>query len=183
MKIKPYTAEETEELIQRINFVVKQTELVNNKATKFLDELYNKYLENFKMSFFFWKPLKKSKFFEYISNTEFANLITVDDNWYWDKSPLRQMIPIGTVLVRSEEVYLFYSDKLLKKYNIEFTNDEKRLFANASQLSSYVQSYENNDKIKVILNYAKRPFEFEESDVEWLEKFNDIYNIAMEYNL
>lgn len=172
MKIRPYTEEETDELIKKFKVVAEYCYEVNSIAYDILNEKYQEYLLNFKRTLFKWKPMTNVQFIQK-SYAYGYNYITHYDN----------------VNVFSKPLFLrpgkFFNAGWHKEgFNKYIFSDAQCtiLHAAATITDQFFLSDTFSLKYKTLVKYAHRPFEFDESDIMWLESLEQIYNKAIQWN-
>lgn len=183
MKLRPYTPEETDDLINKFKVVSDYCYSINASAHVMLLDKFYEYIRNFKKSLFTWKALEEKDFIDRLTCYNHPRIISIDGS---DGSSLFENDLFSK---EGDFVYGFgyfntIDISILERYGIEkFNKDEMDILNKASTLTDdFYLNYDLREKYTVLIKYAHRPFEFDESDIKWLERIDYFYNKALEWN-
>lgn len=183
MKLRPYTAAETDELIGKFSVITEYWYSIQEKTSKLILDRHEEYLSTFRKSLFRWKPLNLEKFVNELASSHvylqdykkeensrslfFKNLLTKDCTYF-----------------RGVGYFTTIYDYILTRYgNNPFSNEEKELLREASDVTDDIYfNYDLRSKYDILLKYANRPFEFDESDIKWIETVERYYDRAIKWN-
>lgn len=186
MKLRAYTPEETDDLIDSIKFIASNSVDINTRAVQILKLKYMEYLSSFRVTLFKWTALDFDEFVKtlychgsYVREKAKLYPNTFELDFY--KTPFKYY--------RNTNFQPIFYEHVLEKYDIPvLTNYEKDLLLLAKHLTDYVVlHFKLHDKYRTLINYAKKPFEFEEDDISWIEsvklskkKIEDFYELHID---
>lgn len=180
MKLRPYTPVETDELLNKFKIISDYCYSINKSAYTLVLHKYAQYLENFKMGWFTWSPLDFEKFCKQLSWT---GVRFTEYNGYYPNQFEKDFFYKPLKLLRHTHYTQIY-DYHFTRYGVPaFTENEHNIFEGAGEIvTEFVFDYELHTKYITLIKYASQPFEFDESDIKWLEKIERLYNKAIKWN-
>lgn len=179
MRLKAFTSEETDKLLEDIEFIATNAYTINKKAVIILELKHIQYLEHFKWTFFQWNPYTQSEFIKslYTYNSYIIENIP-DDGFSRSVFEEHFMSEYGK-FYRGETFHFRLYQHQLEKYGVPLITDEElETIKIASILTSFMYNYEFRKTYTILVNYAHRPFEFDEKDIVWIELINRYKNIV-----
>lgn len=170
MRLKPYTSTETEQLLLDINFIATNAIIINEEAVKILEEKYTEYLNKFKKTLFKWKALDNSEFIK--SLYPYTYIINRSPGIHSNSTFEEHFLNVPRRFYRGQTFGLYLNHNQLKKYRITtFTDAEIYKLTIASKLSDLMLYNSHfSKKYSVLVDYAHRPFEFDEADIVWVDE-------------
>lgn len=180
MKLRPYTPAETNELISKFSLIADYQYAISEKVHLLILSKYYDYIDNFKISLFTWKPCDFEKFCKHLSWSG-VRFIDFNHNYpsLFDKTFFNKPFKVFRHTFHSK---IF--DTIFTSYGVPgFTESELDMLNEAAILTDYfIFNYELHTKYSTLINYASKPFEFDESDIKWLEQIDLLYNRAIKWN-
>ena len=185
MKLRVYTAEETDELLQNIKLICNFIVDVNKDAIALFDKKYQEYLEAFTPGLIFKrKPLPRDKFISKCFYNESSKLSFYDAK----ESYLSSYIFFEENFTESFSYCRFdpklrYYDNHFIKYGVPgWTQYDTEVLNRAAGSTYYFfERYTFREWYATLVKYAHRPFEFDKDDVEILEILERQTKSAKEY--
>ncbi len=185
MKLKAYTPEETDELLHKFIVIAQYVREINERAYKIMSERYAEYLENFSWSIFKWTPVE---FGEFTNKLSYGNKPCFQ-RFYID--PLFDPNDLFRNNLFKEEMQIFrgsywttyFDDFMVKKGCHKLSEEEFQILYEAAYcVDNFVVDYDLRKKYTALIKYAHRPFEFDESDISWLERIDNLFKKAVKWN-
>lgn len=185
MKLKAYTPEETDELLYKFIVIATYVKEINERAYQIMSGRYAEYLENFSWSIFKWTPIE----FE-----EFTNKLSYWNKPHFQRSYIDPRFDTNDLFKNNlfkEEMQIFrgsswsqcYDDFMVKKGCKKLSEEEFNiLYQSADCVNAFVIDYDLHKKYTALIKYAHKPFEFDESDIPWLERIDNLYKKAIAWN-
>lgn len=184
MKLRAYTAEETDELINKFKVIAEYAYSINNAAYNLLTQKYDNYCKNFRPSLFNWFPKDFKYFVSKLNNYDKARFC----NWSFDPDDYdvfyrNELFSEPGKFLRSVNFHDCYDHYMYKRSGQRFTKEERDLLIHASSIAdNTLFGYTIHEKYRNLMKYAHRPFEFDEDDIGWLENVEFKYKKAIEWN-
>lgn len=183
MKLKAYTPEETDDLISRFNVIAEYAYSINEAAYNLLVQKHLNYLKYFKPSLFHWKP-RNFKYF--VSKLGRYDNVRFED-WKCDENRHNmfkcELFKEPGKFIRGISFYECFDHYMHKHSGQRLTKEEKTLLYDADNLTTFtIGGRSIHEKYRNLVKYAHRPFEFDESDIGWLESVEYYYNKAIKWN-
>ncbi|AQW88625.1 hypothetical protein FDH34_gp100 [Serratia phage BF] len=183
MRLQPYTPEQTDQLLADIKFIATHAVIVNVEAVEILEKKYAEYLEHFRWTLFKWKPLDKKGFVESLYIYKSYIIENKPSDGYSRSTFQEHFLNEPSKFYRGETFHFRLYQHQLEKYGVPLiTDDENKIIKIASELTDFMFDYDFHKKYSVLVNYAHRPFEFDEVDIGWIERVKR-YKKLVEYNL
>lgn len=181
MKLRAFTAEETDALLQKFNDITEYAYGINNEAYNLLNQKYMEYMKNFKPSLFHWRS-KSFKYFVDRLNHESARVVKWDNDGY-ENFFRKELFSEPGVFIRGIQFYNCYTYYMEKYSSQTLTDEEKTLLCHASSVSDFslFGTWSSHDKYRNLVKYAHRPFEFDEDDIGWLEQIEHYHERAVQW--
>lgn len=181
MKLRAFTIEETEELLQQIKDIAEYAYSINNAAYNLLARKHMEYMKNFKPSLFHWRS-RDFKYFVNKLNHESARVIHWDNDGY-ESYFRKQLFAEPGVFIRGIQFYNCYTHYMEKYGSVTLTDEEKTLLCHASSVTGFTLfgTCSSQEKYRTLVKYAHRPFEFDENDIGWLEQIEQYYERAVQW--
>lgn len=186
MKLRAYTPEETDHLLSKFMTIANYAYKSNAAAYDIMYKRYEVYLKNFGWSLFKWKPLSfdeftqklncwdKPRFQHHIYRAEYDSTCIFSRTFFKEEANFFR----GT-----SWCWNYYSDFMVKHGCDKLTDEEQKILSCAdSVVENFVHNYDLKAKYRALVKYAHQPFEFDESDIPWLERIDNLYNKAIEWN-
>ncbi|UYE98524.1 hypothetical protein XbC2_95 [Xanthomonas phage XbC2] len=185
MKLRVYTAQETDNLIANIKLICNHIVDVNKDAIELFDAKYKEYLAAFKPGLIFKrKPLTRNKF---ISKC-FYNQSTMTSIYDHKDSYMASYIFFEENFTETFEYCRFepklrYFDNHFTKYGVQgWTQEDTEVLNRAGGSTNYFfERWTFREWYAILVKYAHRPFEFDKDDVEILEIIERKTKRAKEY--
>lgn len=182
MKLRAYTSEETDDLINRFKVIAEYAYSINEAAYNILVQKHLNYLQNFKPSLFHWKARDFKYFVSKLSRYDKAKFVELEPNEHHDFF-LESLFQKNGIFLSGINFYEFFTYYMTKFSNQTFTDDEKNILMDAVSVAEYaVLGYKVNKQYRNLIKYAHRPFEFDETDIGWLEDVEFYYKKAIAWN-
>lgn len=175
MKLKVFTIEETEELIQKIQTVISNIVKLGQVSVELLNTKYQTYLDTFRPGVICCRsPL---------SYKEFLNKMNYYNNWV----RVDELVPNGSEfknafgefrIFRTAEFCLstLRDYHMTKRSDASLSNEETKFLLTVNDY--YHRTYYNTkmaEKYNIVMKYATRPFEIEEDDVWFVERIQYMF--------
>lgn len=182
MKLRAYTPEETDDLINRFNVIAEYAYSINEAAYDILVQKHLNYLKDFKPSLFHWKARDFKYFVSKLNRYDSAKFVDWELKEYEDffRKSLFQKKGVFLRGVHFHDCFTHYMNKFSNQI---LTDEEKNILWDAVSVSEFsVFGYKIHEKYRALMKYAHQPFEFDESDIGWLESVEYYYKKAVTWN-
>lgn len=182
MKIRNFTAEETDQLLQKFVNVAESTVQLHTKAYNLMQEKYEYYKSNFKHTLFSRKVL---------TFDDFVNNISIDTSRFYiyfrpytKHRSTFDIKPFFDDLFNDAFFYfrgyvsewVYDREQFTKNSDVKLSEDDIELLIEVTELYNM---FFNNSRLQEwymkLKKYAQRPFEFHESDIEYIEDVEYLY--------
>jgi len=185
MKLRVYTAEETDELLQNIKLICNFIVDVNKDAITLFDAKYQEYLEAFTPGLIFKrKPLPRDKFIAKCFYNESTKFTVYDpkDSYLSSYIFFEENFTETFAYCRFDPKLRYYDNHFIK-YGVQGWTDEDTIVFNraAGSTNYFFERYTFREWYAILTKYAHRPFEFDKDDVEVLEIIESKTKRAKEY--
>ena len=187
MKLRVYTPEETEELLNKFIVISEYTYKINDAAYNIMNTRYIDYIYKFKWSLFKWKPLSFNEFTEKLNcfNKPRFQDYSLDNAFNSEDIFMTSLFKEDAKIFRGTSFFSSYYDNYMVKKGCDaLSKEETKILTEADFIvDNFLTNYELRKKYTALVKYAHRPFEFDESDISWLELIERLYNKAKLWNL
>lgn len=185
MKLRAYTPEETDELLEQIKFLGKYIVDINADAISVFEEKYKEYLAAFKPGIIFKrKPLSHDKFISKCFYNESHCIKFYDAEYsYWSRFKFFQdVFPVSFTYCRFDPKLKYFDNHFIKYGVPSWTKEETEILNRAAGSTYYFfEKYTFREWYAILVKYAHRPFEFDKSDIEVLEVLERSIDSANKY--
>lgn len=185
MKLRAYTAEETDGLLNKFTVIAKYVCEINERAYEILSNRYAEYTENFSWSIFKWTPIDFDEFTSKLNHWEKPRFQRYYIDQRFDENDIfkQDLFKDEIKIFRGSSWIGYYDDFMVKKGCTKLSEEEfDTLYQSASCVDNFVVNYDLRKKYTALVKYAHKPFEFDESDISWLELIDNLYKKAVEWN-
>ncbi|EBS4516700.1 hypothetical protein DQT32_04730 [Salmonella enterica subsp. enterica serovar Braenderup] len=181
MKLRAFTAEETDELLQKFKDIAEYAYSINEAAYNLLMNKFLVYTENFKPSLFHWRP-RDFKYFVDKINHESVRVVNWNNDGY-ENYFRKELFSKQGIFIRGIYFYSCYTYYMEKYSSQTLTDEEKTILCDAASVTGFTLfgTSSSHDKYRNLVKYAHRPFEFDESDIGWLEQIEHYHEKAMQW--
>lgn len=170
MKLRAFTAEETDELLQKFVDIAEYAYSINEAAYTLMMEKYMIYAANFKPSLFHWSSKSFKYFVSRLNRDDSARFVDWDCDDNYETFFRTELFSKEGKFLRGVHFYDCYTHYMNKFSSQTLTDEEKDILCSAASVAEYtVFGYNVHEKYRNLVKYAHRPFEFDESDIGWLE--------------
>lgn len=180
MKLRIFTADETDELLNKFKLISNYTYSINNKAYNIMLQKYMIYMENFKPSLFHWRPKDFKYFTSKLNHYDNSRFFEWDTKNSYENFFRTELFSTNGTFLKDVNFHSCHDYYMHKYSNQKLTEEEKTILLHASAvIDSFFYNYQLHDKYRTLVKYAHRPFEFDETDIGWLENIEFFYNRAL----
>lgn len=186
MKLRAYTPQETDELLYKFIVIAKYVQEINECAYKIMSGRYADYIQNFSWSIFQWTPIEFEEFTNKLSYWNKPNFkrYYIDERFDGNSLFKNNLFKVEMQIFHGSSWSQYYDDFMVKKGCQNLSEEEFNiLYESADCVNDFVFDYNLHKKYTALVKYAHKPFEFDETDIPWLEKIDNFYKKALEWNL
>lgn len=182
MKLRAFTAEETDELLQKFKDIADYAYSINEAAYTIMMKKYMAYASNFKPSLFHWSSKSFNYFVSRLNSEDHTRFV----DWKYEEGHenffRKELFRKDGKFLRSVHFYDCYTYYMNKYGQQTLSDEEKNILCDAASVSDYtIFGYNIHEKYRNLVKYAHRPFEFDESDIGWIETVEFYHEKALKW--
>jgi hypothetical protein len=173
MKLRVFTAQETDDLLANIKLICNYIIDINKDAVKVFDAKYKEYMDAFKPGLIFKrKPLTRHAFICKCFYNESTKLGFYDREESYMSSYLffEQNFTESFEYCKFDPKLMYYENHFIKYGVPGWTEEETKILNRAAGSTYYYfERWDFREWYKILVKYAHRPFEFDKDDISTLE--------------